>query len=305
MAILQDVKGNIDLQGEPMMSKNSLDDDIFINKKCFLQRFLIIKSQLLREFLAEFFGTFLLMVFINGACAQNTLFTRDDPRTNNHLAIDVTCGFGVTIAILVTGKVSGAHINPAVSLSMLILGKLSIIRFIVYVIAQLLGAFFGAFAVYLNYFEHLAKFEPAFDLNTAGIFATYPAAGLSYTGAMYDQVLGTALLIIVVLAVTDKENENHPHGAIAVFLGLTVMIIGTAFGYNCGYAINPARDFSPRLFTFLAGWGVKVFTTGNYYFLIPIYGPLIGSVIGTIIYYVLIGNHWADKNQGAFYEIRV
>lgn len=70
-------------------------------------------------------------------------------------------------------------------------------------------------------------------------------------------------------------------------------MIGTAFAYNCGYAINPARDFAPRLFTLIAGWGSQTFTAGNYFFWIPIVGPLVGAVVGSLIYTVMIASHWA------------
>jgi glycerol uptake facilitator-like aquaporin len=113
---------------------------------------------------------------------------------------------------------------------------------------------------------------------------------LSIFGGFLDQVVATTLLIIIVLAVGDKRNVEMPHGTAAIIMGLTVVLIGTSFAYNCGYAINPARDFGPRLFTAMAGWGSQVFTAGHYFFWIPIVGPLVGSVLGTFIYLILISN---------------
>ena len=89
---------------------------------------------------------------------------------------------------------------------------------------------------------------------------------MSIFGGFFDQFFGTALLIIFVLAITDKNNNDLPNGTAPILVGITIITIGTSFGYNCGYAINPARDFGPRLFTAIAGWGLKPFTTGNYFF---------------------------------------
>lgn len=109
-------------------------------------------------------------------------------------------------------------------------------------------------------------------------------------GGFFDQLVSTSLLIIVVLAVGDKRNVEMPHGTNAIVMGITVILIGTSFAYNCGYAINPARDFGPRLFTWMAGWGTQVFTAGNYFFWVPIVGPLLGAIIGTFIYLIFISN---------------
>lgn len=106
-----------------------------------------------------------------------------------------------------------------------------------------------------------------------------------------DQVIGTFFLIIVVLAVSDKKNVEIPHGTKAIILGLTLIAIGVSFGHNCGYAINPARDLGPRLFTLIAGWGDKTFTTGNYFFWIPIVGPMVGSLIACVFYYLFISGN--------------
>lgn len=292
-------ESQVELQKEPMIDYNNNGQEVVKSeiKNNLFSRYFTLTSQLAREFLAEMFGTFLLVIFINGSVAQNTFNNRDDPRLNNPFGINITCGLAVTMAILVVGKVSGAHINPAVSFSMLMLRKMSALRFLVYVVAQILGAFLGAFAVYLVYFDMINSFEPDCTLNTASIFATYPNAKLTLAGALFDQCFSTSLLVIFVLAVTDKKNEDMSHGAVAVFVGFAVMMIGTSFGYNCGYAINPARDFGPRLFTFVAGWGTQVFTTGNYFFIIPIVGPMLGSVFGTLIYHALISNHFPKSQK--------
>lgn len=129
------------------------------------------------------------------------------------------------------------------------------------------------------------------NLISKGIFATYPVKSLSIWGGFFDQVVCTCILVIVVLAVSDKRNVEMPHATSAILIGLTVVILGTSFAYNCGYAINPARDFGPRFFTLIAGWGSQVLTEGNYFFWIPLVAPMVGSLLATFLYLLLISNH--------------
>jgi glycerol uptake facilitator-like aquaporin len=133
-----------------------------------------------------------------------------------------------------------------------------------------------------------------FTLNFAGIFTTFPQENLSTLGAVFDQAIGTFLLITVYLAMIDKRNNTPEDGLhwfqVALSMGLTVTIIGMSFGYNSAYAINPARDFSPRLFTLIAGWGPQVFTAGNYFFWIPLFVPMFSAFLACFFYIILIDN---------------
>lgn len=130
-----------------------------------------------------------------------------------------------------------------------------------------------------------------YSLNTAGIFSTFPNESLGVFGGFLDQVLGTAVLIMVVMAISDKKNNDMPKEISAILVSFLVIVIGCSLGFNCGYAINPARDLGPRLFTFFAGWGSQVFTAGNNFFWIPILGPLVGSFIGTVLYLIIVSNN--------------
>jgi glycerol uptake facilitator-like aquaporin len=136
------------------------------------------------------------------------------------------------------------------------------------------------------------KYFPMYTLETASIFATYPI-DLSDSNVLFyfvDEVFATALFIIMVLAITDKKNDlQQPF--VALFIGLALLTIGTSYGYNSGFALNPVRDFWPRVFTSLAGWGSSPFTACNYFFWIPLVGPMVGSLIATIIYSLFISNH--------------
>src|SRR5215475_10608663 len=128
------------------------------------------------------------------------------------------------------------------------------------------------------------------EKGTAGIFATYPQPYLSTAGALIDQIVGTALLLLVIRAIGDtRNNAAGPLGPIVV--GFLVM----ALGLNAGYAINPARDLGPRLFTAIAGWRFDVFRANNFYFWVPIVGPLIGGTLGVSVYDALIGRRFPKE----------
>jgi len=128
----------------------------------------------------------------------------------------------------------------------------------------MIGAFLAAFFVWVAYLEAIYTKETPI---TAGIFATYPNdQGFSAFGGFFDQLVSTSLLVILVLAVCDKNNNEIPSGTTYILIGLAIALTGTAFGFNCGGAVNPARDFAPRIFTAIAGWGTYPFTANNYFF---------------------------------------
>ena len=267
----------------------------------YTKKYCSLKNTLIREFLSEIFSTFFLITFGCGSVAQHVLGPNN--KFNSFLSINFAWGSAVTLSILVGGKVSGAHMNPAVSLSMLLMGKLSFCKFIVYIIGQCIGALLGSVMVYVVYLDALLEFDGGKrqvfgDKATAGIWGTYPAPYLSISGAFIDQFFATSLLITLVLAIGDISNDDVSSGIKAILSGNVVFIIGLSFGSNCGYAINPVRDFIPRLFTSFSGWGIDVFRASNYYFWIPICAPLLGAVFATFLYAFMIGNHWPnDKSE--------
>jgi MIP family channel proteins len=162
----------------------------------------------------------------------------------NFLSVNVSFGFAASFGVVLAGKTSGAHMNPAVSLAMLMTGRLTILRFCLYILGQLIGAFVAAATVFLVYLDSIKSFHKGmYSLQMAGIFCTFPSANVSNFGGFVDQFFGTFLLVIIILGITDTRNHAYLHGIVAVLVGLTIMLIGTSFGYNCGYAVNPARDF--------------------------------------------------------------
>jgi glycerol uptake facilitator protein len=147
-----------------------------------------------------------------------------------------------------------------------------------YIAAQVLGAFCGAALVYWNYRPAFHAFDPGLE-KTAGIFSTFPAFPDVPMAGLFDQILGTAILMFVILAIGEAM-EGESTSLAPILVGLLVVAIGMAFGGMHGYAINPARDFGPRLFTVLAGFKNNGLTDGSMVFWVPIAGPFLGALVG-------------------------
>ena len=249
----------------------------------------------LREMLAEFFGTFILIIFGVGVVAQVVL-SRNTAGT--YFSINIAWGLAVMMGCYVSAGVTGAHLNPAVTLALAVHRKFPWGKVLPYSLAQIAGAFVASAVVYLTYREALTAFDGgvrqvAGAQGTAGIWATYPQQFLStFPGGVIDQVVGTALLVAVIFGITDSRNSPAPAGLAPVVVGLLVVLIGATFGFNSGYAINPARDFGPRLFTFVAGWGSEVFRAGNSWWWVPVVAPCIGGVAGGWMYDAFIGHRF-------------
>nr|XP_020479476.1 aquaporin-10 [Monopterus albus]XP_020479477.1 aquaporin-10 [Monopterus albus] len=252
-----------------------------------------IRNQLVRECMAECLGVYTLILFGRGSVAQVT--TAEDKK-GQYLSINLGFALGVTFGMFVSRGVSGAHLNPAVSLSMCILGRHPWIKLPFYVFFQVLGAFMAAATVGLQYYDAIqmysgGKLTVMGPTATANIFSTYPADYLSVWGGVVDQVIGTAALLLCVLALGDQRNGSFPDAFQPVMVGAVVLVIGVSMGSNCGYPLNPAGDFGPRLFTYIAGWGMEVFTAGRSWWWVPIVAPCIGALLGTLIYELMIEVH--------------
>jgi MIP family channel proteins len=246
-----------------------------------------------REAAAEFMGTFILIMFGVGVVAQTVLSAGAN---GSFLAINLGWGLAVMLGVYAAGGVSGAHLNPAVTLALAVTRGFPWTKVAPYTIAQIAGAFVASAIVYLTYRDAFDAFDGgvrqvAGAQRTAGIFATYPQPFLTIVGGFIDQVVGTALLMAGVLAVTDQRNNAAPGWMTPVLVGGIVVAIGVAFGFNAGYAINPARDFGPRLFTAVAGWGGGVFTAGNGWWWVPIVAPCAGAILGALAYDALVAKH--------------
>jgi len=251
-----------------------------------------------REAAAEFFGTLILITFGVGVVAQVVL---SGHTAGDYLSINIGWGLAVTMGVYVAAGVSGAHLNPAVTIALAAYRGFSWRKVPAYCLAQIAGAFTGSAVVFVTYREALARFDGgvrqiAGAHGTAGIWATYPQDFLSTVpGGLIDQIVGTALLVAVLFALGDRRNTPPAPAVAPVVVGLLVLAIGVAFGYNAGYAINPARDFGPRLFTSVAGWGRDVFSAGHAWWWVPIVGPILGGLAGGLAYDSLILRHHGSE----------
>uniref|UniRef100_A0A8C3UMI0 Aquaporin 9 n=1 Tax=Catharus ustulatus TaxID=91951 RepID=A0A8C3UMI0_CATUS len=219
------------------------------------------------------------------------------------MTVSVGFAMAVTIAVYVSGGVSGGHINPAVSLAMCVTGRLKWTKLPIYILAQLLGAFVGAAAVFGIYYSDDGKLEVTGPNATAQIFATYPAPYLSLINGFADQVMSTAVLLVAIFAIFDTKNNSVPKGLEPIAVGLLIIVLTCSLGMNSGCAMNPARDLGPRLFTAIAGWGMEVFTAGNNWWWVPIVAPLLGGVLGALIYIIFIEIHHSDPQTGDENEV--
>lgn len=247
------------------------------------------RDTLIKECIAEFIGIGILLFFGAGSVCS-LVFLKN---YTSFWELSLMWGLALTLAIFVAGGVSGAHLNPAVSITLAILKKFSWKKVIPYTVAQISGAFFGAALAYGLFRQNFIMWEMETGIirgsiesqATAGIFTTYPAPYLTNFKAMMIEIVLTAFLMLVIMAVSDEKNTAAPKGGLgAVTVGVTVAVIGGTFGELTGFALNPARDLGPKLFIMLAGWGDIGFPAPGMYFFVPIVGPILGAIIGGLVY---------------------
>ncbi|XP_059195761.1 uncharacterized protein LOC131976653 [Centropristis striata] len=257
-----------------------------------------MRNALVRECMAEILGTFVLLLFGCSAAAQ--VKTSRDTK-GQFLSVNMAFSVGVMSAMYLTKGITGAHLNPAVTLSFCVLGQVPWGRLVPYCLSQLLGAYLASGLVYLVYYDAIMNFSggvlTVYGPNeTASIFATYPSEYITLGRSFLDQVVGTGMLMLCILCLDEKRNTPAPSELIPPIVAVIVLGISMSMSANCGAAINPARDLGPRLFTLTAGWGTEVFTCYNYWFWVPLVAPLIGGVIGTFIYLIFIHWHLPDPD---------
>ncbi|KAJ6103797.1 hypothetical protein N7486_004019 [Penicillium sp. IBT 16267x] len=251
----------------------------------------MIPRRVLKPYLAEFLGTALLIVIGDGVVAQCLL---SDYQYGTWLSINIAWAAAVCLSSFLSDP--SPTINPAMTICTALVrptagqwksipGKL---------LAQFLGGFVGAALVYINYRSAINAWDPEYTIpggsilsptghHSAGIFSTYPAAFFSSNWeAVFSEVLGSAVLMFGCLSISDPANAHRfPSPHLSLFLLL--LMIGAALGWQTGYALNPARDFGPRVFSAIL-YGSEVFTADNYYFVVPLFAPILGCVIGAMTY---------------------
>ena len=262
----------------------------------------------LGEMIGEFFGTMTLILFGDGVVATVFLYTNlgangaASPFATEWIVIILGWGLAVMLGIYVAGAISGAHINPAVTLALAATGRHPWGKVLPYWGAQVLGAFVAGGILYFVYQGALVH-QLALNHLTIGDIAQGPTFGgpgygfVFYTGhrafvgtfgAFGDEFVGTALLVGLILTIVDGRNQPVQGNVNPLIIGLLIVAIGASFGLNTGYAINPARDFGPRLWIAIVSGGASL-SADSYYFWVPIVAPLLGGTVGAFIYDYTIG----------------
>ncbi len=251
------------------------------------------EKSLTTELIGEVFGTFILILLGDGVVAEVGLAPRLAAPAYNWNTIVIGWAMAVVVAVYVSAGVSGAHLNPAVTLALAVKRGFPWAKVAPYMIAQVVGAFLGALGVYLVYNGGLltAGMPNVWCTGPGSVFgsAFWGGAGSAATGsytlvnAVIAEIFGTAVLLWGILASGDSRNTGLMHNLGPMLVGLTVLAVGLSLGGPSGYAINPARDFGPRLFGLLVGTQ-GLFGADFYWLIAPIIGPLVGGVVGVFTY---------------------
>ncbi|MEI6049149.1 MAG: MIP/aquaporin family protein [Bacteroidota bacterium] len=233
-------------------------------------------------FFAEFFGTAMIIVFGGGVVANVNL---NKTKGNNSGWIVITFGWavGVFTGVLIAAPISGAHLNPAVTLALVLAGKFSLSLLPLYVCAQLLGAMFGAFLVWVAYKKH---FDATDDANAKlAVFCTGPNIR-SYWYNVATEVIATYVLALAVLYMAEPKVGLGSLSALPV--AIVVLGLGLSLGGPTGYAINPARDLGPRIMHFILPIPQKRDSDWKYSW-VPVLGPLVGASLAALMFLIFNG----------------
>lgn len=227
-------------------------------------------------YVAEFFGTMLLVLLGDGVVA-GVVLKRSKSENAGWIAIVAGWGLAVTLAIYAVGRLSGAHLNPAVTIGLTIDGSFPTDMVAGYIISQFLGAFAGALLVWLHYFPHWRETTDASA--KLAVFCTAPAIRNTFTN-LISEIIATAVLVLAILFIGANE---FTEGLNPIVIGLLIVSIGLSLGGPTGFAINPARDLGPRLAHFVLPIHGKGHSDWSYAW-IPVVGPVVGGVLGAYVY---------------------
>ncbi|KAJ6462023.1 aquaporin [Mycena vitilis] len=246
---------------------------------------------MMREYVAEFLGVCILIIFGTGVDCQVVLSSVTgvaSSQKGSYLSISFGWAIGTAMGVWVSGGISGGHINPAVTIAMATYRGFPWKKVPGYIAAQTLGGLVGAALVYANYFHAINIFEGGphiRTLATASLFSTYALDYMTTVSCFFSEFLATAVLLVVVLAINDKKNCPPPAGLAPLVLFILILGIGACLGMETAYAINPARDLGPRLLTSMVGYGAQVYTYRSHYWLwCPIISPILGAQAGCVFY---------------------
>jgi glycerol uptake facilitator len=261
------------------------------------------------DFVGEFIGTFLLVFFGCGSVTVSVLHSA----FSGLFEVAAIWGIGVTLAIYATRHISCAHLNPAVSIAMVLAKRMQISKLAAYLAGQFLGAFVAAAVLFLLFSSSIASFEASQfihrgapeSIKTAMLFGEFypnPGNGLSTVVSMVQaataECLGTFLLVFLIFSLTEGCNVGRPDNSFApVFIGLTVTIIICIIAPLTQAGLNPARDLSPRIFSYLAGWGKASFPDNNFGLFVYVLAPIVGASFAAIFFIKIVEPIYLTKND--------
>jgi glycerol uptake facilitator protein len=240
----------------------------------------------MNNFVAEIVGTMILILLGDGVVA-NVVLSKNKGEGSGWIVIATGWGFAVAMAVYTTGWISGAHINPAVTLGFLAVGQMAVGDAVIYIIGQFIGAFIGAVLVWLAYYRHFEATENA-DLKLA-VFCTAPAIR-SYGWNLITEIIGTMMLLIGVFGIFNANN-GIGSGVGPYAVGILVFAIGLSLGGPTGYAISPARDLGPRIAHLVLPIPGKRDSDWGYSW-VPVIGPAIGGILGAVLYQFVFLPFW-------------
>ncbi|KAJ3978615.1 putative aquaporin 4 [Lentinula detonsa] len=270
--------------------------------------------QIIREIAAEFTGVMILIIFGTGVVSQVVLSSNPAVApTPKGEYLSISFGWaagnifgrlrfcllttplkGTALGVWVCLGISGGHINPAITIAFATWRGFPWKKVPGYIFGQLMGGVVGAALVYADYFHAIDIYEGGRGvrtLKTASLFSTYALDYMTNVSCFFSEFFATAILVIVILATTDKGNGPPPLGLLPLVLFILILGLGACLGMETGYAVNPARDLGPRLLTSMVGYGSAVYTFRNQYWLwCPVLAPILGAQAGAMFYDVFLFN---------------
>lgn len=247
--------------------------------------------------LAEALGTFIL-IYLGAGVVAGVLLKHSKSYNAGWLVIALAWGLAVSMGIFAVGEISGAHLNPAVTLGFWSIGETPSQQVGFYITGQFIGAFLGALAAFLHYYPHWKKTDSPDD--KLAVFSTSPAIRHSASNLL-SEMMGTAILLFLILSI---GTNTFTEGLNPLVVGLVVVVIGLSLGGTTGYAINPARDLGPRIAHFLLPIPGKRDSNWRYAW-IPVIGPILGGIFGALLFRALYFGERDWKIAACFLTIAV
>ncbi|CAH8603882.1 unnamed protein product [Heterobilharzia americana] len=271
------------------------------------ENFNFIDKPLFYTCLGEFLGTFILMTIGLGIMIQNVVQRckndhLDNHNNNRYLTISTGWSIAFILSQMISSILSYGLMNPAMTLSFALIGKLSYHYVLPLTVVQLIGSFFSTLILFIIYYENIfnnfSQSNNQLNSTIIELFILVPSA--SHYICFFDRFILTMITTVFILSLNDDRNYDMHKIYRSIYMAIfTAGRIG-ALSMNAGTSINPIRDLGPRLAIAVCGWGISVFKTHNYYFWIPIVAPYLGSILGTLLHELIVRTRLSEKHEEDF-----